>query len=129
MCPANCVAPQSIVAGGKRRDVFLHPDTGTSECFLSTQRGSKNRFGSAAAQPLFAASPPNGSWPDAGSVTRSAGPPVTQRRVRQESWQRIGGASPPRGRSSQPPRPRVMHEVLSVRTAVKRSQGRPRAEY
>jgi hypothetical protein len=26
------------------------------------------------------------------------------------SWQRIGGASPPRGRSSQPPRPRVMHE-------------------
>jgi hypothetical protein len=45
------------------------------------------------------------------------------------SWQRIGGASPPRGRSSQPPRPRVMHEVLLARAAVKRSQGRPRAEY
>ena len=45
------------------------------------------------------------------------------------SWQRIGGASPPRGRSSQPPRPRVMHEVLLARAAVKRSQGRPRAKY
>ena len=54
---------------------------------------------------------------------------MTHKRVRQESWQRIGGASPPRGRSSQPSRPRVMHEVLSARTAVKRSQGRPRAEY
>src|SRR5260370_22819849 len=43
---------------------------------------------------------------------------MTRTRVRQESWQRIGGASPPRGRSSQPPRPRVMHEVLSARTAV-----------
>ncbi len=49
--------------------------------------------------------------------------------VRQESWQRIGGESPPRGRSSQPPRPRVMHEVLLARAAVKRSQGRPRAKY
>jgi len=28
------------------------------------------------------------------------------------SWQRIGGESPPRGRSSQPPRPRVMRGVL-----------------
>jgi pimeloyl-ACP methyl ester carboxylesterase len=27
------------------------------------------------------------------------------------SWQRIGGESPPRGRSSQPPRPRVMRGV------------------
>src|SRR5215469_11681462 len=45
------------------------------------------------------------------------------------SWRRIGGESPPRGRSSQPPRPRVMHEVLLARAAVKRSQGRPRAEY
>src|SRR5260370_31611163 len=45
------------------------------------------------------------------------------------SWQRIGGESPPRGRSSQPPRPRVMHEVLLARAAVKRSQGRPRAKY
>ena len=45
------------------------------------------------------------------------------------SWQRIGGESPLRGRSSQPPRPRVMHEVLLARAAVKRSQGRPRAEY
>src|SRR5712664_1918179 len=45
------------------------------------------------------------------------------------SWQRIGGASPPRGRSSQPPRPRVMHEVLLARAAVKRSQGRPWAKY
>ncbi len=35
----------------------------------------------------------------------------------------------PTGRSSQPPRPRVMHEVLSARRAVKRSQGRPRAKY
>src|ERR1700676_3481995 len=39
------------------------------------------------------------------------------------SWQRIGGESPPRGRFSQPPRPRVMHEVLLARAAVKRSQG------
>src|SRR5271169_6109630 len=39
------------------------------------------------------------------------------------SWQGIGGGSPPRGRSSQPPRPRVMHEVLLARAAVKRSQG------
>src|SRR4029434_1659951 len=45
------------------------------------------------------------------------------------SWQRIGGGSPPRGRFSQPPRPRVMHEVLLARAAVKRSQGRPRAKY
>src|SRR5471032_497892 len=45
------------------------------------------------------------------------------------SWQRIGGESPPRGRFSQPPRPRVMHEVLLARAAVKRSQGRPRAKY
>src|SRR5262249_15960504 len=45
------------------------------------------------------------------------------------SWQRIGGESPPRRRSSQPPRPRVMHEVLPARAAVKRSQGRPRAKY
>src|ERR1700704_3760791 len=45
------------------------------------------------------------------------------------SWQRIGGESPPRGRSSQPPRPRVMHEVLLARAAVKRSQGRLRAKY
>src|SRR5450759_4359131 len=45
------------------------------------------------------------------------------------SWQRIGGESPPRGRSSQPPRPRVMHEVLPARAAVKRSQGIPRAKY
>src|ERR1700674_1735810 len=37
------------------------------------------------------------------------------------SWQRIGGESPPRGRSSQPPRPRVMHEVLLARAAVKGS--------
>ena len=54
---------------------------------------------------------------------------VTRNGVRQESWQRIGGESPPRGRSSQPPRPRVMHEVLLARAAVKRSQGRPRAKY
>jgi hypothetical protein len=27
MCPANCIAPQSIIAGGERRDVFLHPGT------------------------------------------------------------------------------------------------------
>ena len=54
---------------------------------------------------------------------------LTPTRVRQESWQRIGGASPPRGRSSQPPRPRVMHEVLLARAAVKRSQGRPWAGY
>jgi hypothetical protein len=45
------------------------------------------------------------------------------------SWQGIGGESPPRGRSSQPPRPRVMHEVLLARAAVKRSQGRPWAKY
>ena len=45
------------------------------------------------------------------------------------SWQRIGGASPPRGRSSQLSRPRVMHEILLARAAVKRSQGRPRAKY
>src|SRR5207244_110677 len=54
---------------------------------------------------------------------------LTRTRVRQESWQRIGGASPPRGRSSQPPRPRVMHEALLARAAVKRSQGRPWAGY
>src|ERR1700722_7911956 len=36
---------------------------------------------------------------------------MTRPGVRQESWQRIGGESPPRGMSSQPPRPRVMHEV------------------
>src|SRR6266849_2991388 len=59
----------------------------------------------------------------------SSRPKMTHMRVRQESWQRIGGASPPRGRSSQPPRPRVMHEVLLARAAVKRSQGRPWAEY
>src|SRR5207247_2601010 len=51
------------------------------------------------------------------------------RRSAPGSWQRIGGESPPRGRSSQPPRPRVMHEVLLARAAVKRSQGRPRAKY
>ncbi len=45
------------------------------------------------------------------------------------SWQRIGGGSPPRGRFSQPPRPRVMHEVLLARAAMKRSQGRPRAKW
>jgi len=38
------------------------------------------------------------------------------------SWQRIGGESPPRGRSSQPPRPRVMHEVL-----LAGSQAKPRS--
>src|SRR5258707_2947926 len=64
-----------------------------------------------------------------GYGVRSARPPLTLSGVRQESWQRIGGESPPRGRSSQPPRPRVMHEVLLARAAVKRSQGRPRAEY
>ena len=37
--------------------------------------------------------------------------PRPYRDVRQESWQRIGGESPPRGRSSQPPRPRVMRGV------------------
>src|SRR6202043_806175 len=45
------------------------------------------------------------------------------------SWQGIGGESPPRGRSSQPPRPRVMHEVLLARAAAKRSQVRPRTKY
>src|SRR5580704_3761694 len=64
--------------------------------------------------------------PLADRLTRSF---VTQMRVRQESWQRIGGESPPRGRFSQPPRPRVMHEVLFARAAMKRSQGRPRAGY
>jgi hypothetical protein len=54
---------------------------------------------------------------------------LTQLGVRQASWQRIGGGSPLRGRFSQPPRPRVMHEVLLARAAVKRSQGRPRAKY
>ncbi len=63
------------------------------------------------------------------AATCSARPPLTLTGVRQESWQRIGGESPPRERSSQPPRPRVMHEVLLARAAVKRSQGRPRAEY
>src|SRR5580704_7906655 len=38
-------------------------------------------------------------------------PRLTPERSAPGSWQRIGGASPPRGRSSQPPRPRVMHEV------------------
>ena len=54
---------------------------------------------------------------------------MTRNGVRQESWQRTGGESPLRGKVSQPPRPRVMHEVLFARTAVKRSQGRPRAKY
>src|SRR5216684_2108849 len=54
---------------------------------------------------------------------RSARPSLTHMRLRQKSWQRIGGESPPRGRSSQPPRPRVMHEFLLARAAVKRSQG------
>jgi hypothetical protein len=39
------------------------------------------------------------------------------------------GSTSSRYHPSQPPRPRVMHEVLPARTAVKRSQGRPRAEY
>src|SRR5262245_12055845 len=34
MCAANCVAPQSIVAGCERRDVLLHPDTVTPGAFL-----------------------------------------------------------------------------------------------
>jgi hypothetical protein len=29
MCPANCIAPQSIVAGSERGNVFLHPETVT----------------------------------------------------------------------------------------------------
>jgi hypothetical protein len=33
MCPANCIAPQSIVAGGKRRDVF-HLETVSPGAFL-----------------------------------------------------------------------------------------------
>ena len=44
-------------------------------------------------------------------VSERSGPVLTQLGVRQESWQRIGGESPPRGRSSQPPRPRVMRGV------------------
>jgi len=34
MRPANCIAPQSIVVGGERRDVVLHPDTVTPRAFL-----------------------------------------------------------------------------------------------
>jgi hypothetical protein len=65
------------------------------------------------------------------SFARTLGVPVSAldpTRSAPGSWQRIGGASPPRGRFSQPPRPRVMHEVLLARAAVKRSQGRPRAK-
>src|SRR5271154_2639405 len=66
-----------------------------------------------------------------GQVRRKGGGPrpLTETECARTSWQRIGGESPPRGRSSQPPRPRVMHEVLLARAAVKRSQGRPRAEH
>jgi NAD(P)-dependent dehydrogenase (short-subunit alcohol dehydrogenase family) len=42
------------------------------------------------------------------AASAEALPVLTPFGVRQESWQRIGGGSPPRGRSSQPPRPRVM---------------------
>ena len=63
---------------------------------------------------------------DANIVAEAA---LDPKRCAPGSWQRIGGASPPRGRSSQPPRPRVMHEVLLARAAVKRSQGRPWAKY
>jgi hypothetical protein len=33
MCPANCIAPQRIVADGERRDVF-HPEAATAGVFL-----------------------------------------------------------------------------------------------
>jgi hypothetical protein len=55
-----------------------------------------------------------------GSVRSRSGPNIALRGqidaddpsgVRQESRQRIGGESPPRGSSSQPPRPRVMRGV------------------
>ena len=36
---------------------------------------------------------------------------LTRNGVRQESWQRIGGASPHGVRTSHPPRPRVMRGV------------------
>jgi hypothetical protein len=34
MCPANRVAPQSIVASGERRDVFLHAGNITAAALL-----------------------------------------------------------------------------------------------
>jgi hypothetical protein len=72
----------------------------------------------------------SGSWGAPVPAERDAWQRIlTLTGVRQESWQRTGGESPLRGKVSQPPRPRVMHEVLFARTAVKRSQGRPRAKY
>jgi len=46
-----------------------------------------------------------GRWPKGPSYR--AHPRLYQGGVRQESWQRIGGESPPRVRTSHPPRPRV----------------------
>ena len=54
---------------------------------------------------------------------------LTHRRVRQESWQRIGGASLSRGKASPVAPAPSDAEVLLARAAVKRSRGRPRAGY
>ncbi len=48
--------------------------------------------------------------------------------VRQESWQRIGGESPPWGKD-QPSAPTPSDARRPARADVKRSQGRPRAKY
>jgi hypothetical protein len=53
---------------------------------------------------------------------------LTRNGVRQESWQRIGGESPPRGKD-QPSAPTPSDARRPARAAVKRSQGRPRAKY
>src|SRR5215472_14473630 len=53
---------------------------------------------------------------------------MTRCRVRQESWQRIGGESPPWGKDK-PTTPTPSDARRPARADVKRSQGRPRAKY
>ena len=53
---------------------------------------------------------------------------LTPTGVRQESWQRIGGESPPWGKD-QPSAPTPSDARRPARADVKRSQGRPRAKY
>jgi hypothetical protein len=54
MRPTNCIAPQGIVVGRKRRDASLHLRTITSGAFLVTLGQAPLP---ASGQPLFAASP------------------------------------------------------------------------
>jgi hypothetical protein len=63
---------------------------------------------------------PNGVWRETNSRRRSH---IARLGVGQEAGKDVGVQSPPGGRASQPPRPRMMHEVLFAKAAVKRSQG------